>query len=554
MAATITKEEYDFFKSQNPKDLTQEELNWINEYEKAEAGAPSDEAMEWATFILNESNPKMQEINRKTGDFDKAMALLAQDRAAKQVMQDKKQDPYVKKVAATPDDIQSKFNFNWKSAYENVKNEKLKRTEADAKKLQGFIDSNMYGVDDDDVKLQQIAYNLHMYNPNTMKWTDFINSDQGEEFKKYLADIQNQQKEKELEDIWSGKDDAVRNWLVNFALPVSKEYAKKHYNDKDFSIKGPLVADAAANLAMMGPGLVSKIANRPLLSAIYGNALAPAITETGNVILNDESVPEALTRTAAGTAINIGTPKALTGGLSWAGRGLPTKEGKRALQKTIDEAANAAAKVQNDIRKGKPYPIRFEHQPGRNVFAQKSKDGSMKYYSADVAASKKDWPNRHFESVENMPPEAVTEDEIRLLRQGAPFLRGKDGKTKAANSWRSLQDEGAELMKDDLLVKKAVALAKDGDLRSLTPSELRQLGFADKESFMNYLIRQAKTSLANVRPLQSYLTNAAGRPEFGKRLGSVGLVNLIFGTDFFGKEQDTPEGRIERVFGKIKKK
>lgn len=547
MASTITKEEYDFFKSQNPEDLTQEELNWINEYEKAEAGAPSDEDMEWATFILNESDPRMQEINRKSGDWDKATKLLAQDRAAKQVMQEKKQDPYVKKVAATPDDIQSNFKFNWKNAYENVKNEKLKRTEADAKKLQGFIDSNMYG-DDDDVKLQQIAYNLHMYNPNTMKWTDFINSDQGEEFKKYLADVQNNQVEKAVSDIWSGKD--IGTGVVNFMFPVTKEYAKKHYNDEDFSVAGPLVADAATNLAMLGPGAIPGkfVTKKPILSAIYGNALAPAITETGNVIFSNESVPEALVRTGEGVAINLGTPRAVEGAASQLGRGLPTKDGKRAVQKTIDEAANAAAKIENARSKGKPYPIATMDRQGRVEFAQKTKNGGKKYYSSDVAASEKAHPSRHFESIENMPPEAVTSEEMTQLRQGAPFLRGKAGETDAANLWKEIQDEGAELLKDDLVMKKAVALAKDGDLRNLTPAELRQLGFNDKESFMNYLIRQVKM---NTPVISSYLTNAVGRPEFGRGVG-LDIFNKIFGTNFFGKTQDTPEGRIERVFGRMK--
>lgn len=546
--ATITKEEYDFFKRQNPEDLTQEELNWINEYEKAEAGAPSDEDMEWATFILNESDPQYQEINRKNGDWDKAKKLLDQDRAAKQVMQDKKQDPYVKKVAATPDDIQSNFKFNWKNAYENVKNEKLKRTESDAKKLQGFIDSNMYDVDDD-VKLQQIAYNLRMYNPNTMQWTDFINSDQGEEFKKYLADVQNYQVDKAVDDIWSGKDDKARSLLVDFMLPVSKEYAKKHYNDEDFSKWSALPVDVAANLAMMGPG--GKIAKRPILSAIYGNALAPAITETGNAIFSDESVPEAIARTVEGVAMNTMTPKAVEGSLSSLGRGLPTNDGKRTVQKIIDEAATKAAKIENARSKGKPYPIALMDRQGRVEFAQKTKgkDGSKKYYSSDVDASEKAFPSRHYESVENMPPEAVTTDEMDQLRQGAPFLRGKV--TEAAKLWKEIQDEGANLLKNDLVLKKATALAKDGDLRNLKPAELRQLGFPDKESLMNYLIHQVKLNLPTT--LTSYLSKAASRPEFGRGFGPVSIINKIFGTNLFGKEQDTPEGRIERVFGKMVK-
>ena len=297
--AAITKEEYEFFKSQNPEDLTQEELNWINEYEKAEAGAPSADDIEWATFILNERDPQIQAVNRKNGDFDKAMKLMNQLNASRQVMQQKGQDPYVKKVKSTPEDIVEKggFQFNWRDAYEQSKGEKLRATEADAKKLQEFINSNMFNIDDD-VKLQQIAYNLHMYNPNTIKWSDFINSEQGEEFKKYLEDVRKAQTEKAVEDIWEGKD---KSRLVDFMLPVSKEYAKNHYNDEDFSIAGPLAIDAATNLVMAGPSAVTKALpikavtnaekalNVPLVSFLYGNVAAPLITETGNAIFNKES-------------------------------------------------------------------------------------------------------------------------------------------------------------------------------------------------------------------------------------------------------------------------
>lgn len=564
--AAITKEEYEFFKSQDPKDLTQEELNWINEYEKAEAGAPSAEDMEWATFILNERDPQIQAVNRKNGDFDKAMNLINQSRAARQVMQQKGQDPYVKKVTSTPEDVvkDSGFTFNWRNAYENVKNEKLRPTEADAKKLQDFINSNMYDVTDD-VNLQQIAYNLHMYNPNTMKWTDFINSEQGAEFKKYIDDVRKAQTEKEVEDIWAGKydktlGDKFSTAAVNFMLPVSKEYAKKHYNDEDFSLTGPLMTDAATNLVMMGPGAAevlpakvgvpaAKVMNRPLISTLYGSVAAPAITETGNVIYNDESLPEAFARTAEGAAINIGTPRALEGTLSWAGRGLPTREGKRTVQKMIDEAANKAAKVQDDIRKGKPYSFNIEGQSGPIEFTQVTKDGK-KFYSSDVAASQKDWPKRKFESIKDMPDEAVTLDEFGQLKQGLPFLRGKDGNNKFATTLKTIQDAGKEYLEDDLVVKKAKALAKDGDLRNLTPVDLRQLGFADKESFMNYLIRTIKMKMPST--LSSYTTNAAGRPEFGRRAGPIRNINYLLGTNLFGKDESVQEkqkSRIQRLLG-----
>lgn len=564
--AKLKKQDYEDLIKMPKEYLTQEDLNDIHEYEAQTAGAPSEEDVQWATTILNEKNPLIQAEFRKSGDFDKANSIINQSRAAKVLMISQGQDPYVKKVSSTPEDIVKKggFTFNWRNAYENVKNEKLRPTEADAKKLQDFINSNLYDVNDD-ANLQQIAYNLHMYNPNTMKWNDFISSEQGAEFQKFLDDVRKAQTEKEVEDIWAGKYDKTLydkfgTAAVNFMLPISKEYAKKHYNDEDFSLTGPLMADAAANLVMAGPGVaealpakvgipVARVMNRPLVSAIYGNVAAPTITETGNVIWNDESIPEAIARTAEGTAINIGTPRILESMLSSAGRGLPTKEGKRTVQKMIDEAANKAAKVLDDISNGKPYPITYEVQPGPIEFTQVTKDGN-KYFSTDVPVSQKDRPTIKFESIKDMPAEAVTFDEFAQVKQGLPFLRGKNYNTKLAKNLKEIQDAGSIYLQDDLLFRKATALAKNGDLRNLTPVDLRQLGFTDKESFMNYLIRTIKMNTPST--LSSYLTNAAGRPEFGREAGPIENINRLLGTNLFGKDKTQEEkqkSRIQRILG-----
>lgn len=563
--AKLSKQDYNFLKSLPKEDLTQEDLNDIHEYESLAAGTPTEEDIQWATTILNEKNPLLQTEFRKSGDTDKALSIINQSRSAKNLMIKQGLDTYIKTVTSTPDDVvkDSGFNFNWRGAYENVKNEKLRPTEADAKKLQDFINSNMYDVNDD-VNLQQIAYNLHMYNPNTMKWTDFINSEQGAEFKKYLDDVRKAQTEKAVEDIWEGKDDKTfgdkfSTAAVNFMLPVSKEYARNHYNDEDFSLAGPLMTDAAANLVMAGPGAaealpakvgvpVAKVLNRPLISTIYGNVAAPAITETGNVIYNDESIPEAIARTVEGTAINIGTPRILESMLSSAGRGLPIGE-SRSVQKMIDEAANKAAKIQDDIRKGKSYSFNIEGQPGPMEFIQVTKDGK-KFYSSDIPASQKDWPSRKFESIKDMPVEAVTLDEFGQLKQGIPFLRGKDGNNKFANTLKAIQDDGAEYLQDDLIAKKATALAKDGDLRNLTPVDLRQLGFADKESLMNYLIRNIKMKMPST--FSTYMTNAAGRPEFGREAGPIENINRLLGTSLFKKDntgEEKQKSRIQRLLG-----
>ena len=551
--ATITKEEYDFFKSQKPEDLTQEELNWINEYEKAEAGAPSAEDLEWANFILNERDPQIQAINRKNGDFDKALSIMKQDNAARQVMQQKGKDPYVKKVASTPEDIVEKggFKFNWRDVYEQSKGEKLRPTEADAKKLQDFINSNMFNVDDD-VKLQQIAYNLHMYNPNTMTWTDFINSDQGEEFKKYLEDVRNAQTAHAVNDIWEGKD---KSKLVDFMLPVSKEYAKNHYNDKDFSMVGPLMTDVGSNLIMTGSSLpskigtnVAKVMNKPLVSYLYGNVAAPFVTETGNAVFNDESIPEAFARTVEGTAINVGTPRILEGVLSSAGRGLP-KGNSRAVQKMIDEAANKAAEVNSKIKSGTPYPILDANGKRVGPFEYAVKDGKVTHhYSSDPAVSKANHKSYNYKPLSEMTnTEAISDVDYLAARQGLPFTRGK--KDYVQNSIGFTQDKDASTL-NDLTLLKAKSFAKDGDLRNLTPAQIRQLGFANKESLMNYLLRSIKTNTPET--LATYLTNAAGRPEFGREAGPIEQINRLLGTSLFKKDtstEDKQKSRIQKLLG-----
>lgn len=551
--AAITKEEYEFFKSQNPEDLTQEELNWINEYEKAEAGAPSAEDIEWATFILNERDPQIQAINRKNGDTDKAMKLMQQLNASRQVMQQKGQDPYVKKVASTPEDVvkDSGFKFNWRDAYEQSKGEKLRATEADAKKLQDFINSNMFNVDDD-VKLQQIAYNLHMYNPNTMTWSEFINSEQGDEFKKYLEDVRNAQTEKAVNDIWEGKD---KSRLVDFMLPVSKEYAKNHYNDEDFSMVGPLMTDVGSNLIMTGPSLpskvgtnVAKVMNKPLVSFLYGNVAAPIVTETGNAVFNDESIPEAFARTAEGAAVNIGTPRILEGMLSSAGRGIP-KGNSRAVQKMIDESANKAAEVNSKIKSGTPYPILDANGNRVGPFEYAVKDGKVTHhYSSDPAVSKANHKSYNYKPLSEMPnTEAISDVDYLAARQGLPFTRGK--KDYVQKSIGFTQDKDASSL-NDLVLLKAKSLAKDGDLRNLTPAQIRQLGFANKESLMNYLLRSLKTNTPET--LATYMTNAAGRPEFGREAGPIENINRLFGTNFFKKDtstEDKQKSRIQKLLG-----
>lgn len=570
------KEEYEFYKNQDPKNLTQEELDELHETERLEAKYPSKEDLEWARFIVNEKDPYYQKLNKENGDLDKATKIMQQESTAREVMQQKGQDLYVKKVKSTPEEVVKNvgYKYNWRNSYENVKGEKLRPTEADAKKLQDYINSNMYDIGDD-INLKQIAYNLHMFNPNTMEWKDFINSEQGEEFKKYLEDVRKAQTDKEVDKIWSGEEPSESYYpglgtanvplsfqALNFMAPVSKEYARNHYNDEDFSLTGPLATDAAANLVMAGPSWITKsmpaivatkageVLDRPLVSWLYGNVAAPAITESGNVIFNDESIPEAFVRTGEGTAINVGTPRILEGVLSSIGRGMP-KGNSRSVQKMIDESTNRAVKIHNDIDKGKPYPLNaYTNKNDAPIeYGMVTPEGT-KYYSTNPTESNKNWGSkRKFESVKDMPSEATTREEMHQMHEGIPFARGNDYDLYARRL-KDIQDENVMNTQDALILKKAKALSKDGDLRSLTPSELRQLGFSDKESYMNWLIRTFKKYTPET--IQTYLTNAAGRPEFGRQAGPIENINRILGTTLFKKDKTDEEkqkSRIERILG-----
>ena len=50
----------------------------------------------------------------------------------------------------------------------------------------------------------------------------------------------------------------------------------------------------------------------------------------------------------------------------------------------------------------------------------------------------------------------------------------------------------------------------------------------------------------------TYMTNAAGRPEFGREAGPIENINRLFGTHLFVKDKsvdDKQKSRIQRLLG-----
>ena len=62
---------------------------------------------------------------------------------------------------------------------------------------------------------------------------------------------------------------------------------------------------------------------------------------------------------------------------------------------------------------------------------------------------------------------------------------------------------------------------------------------------MNWLIRSIKNNMPET--VQTYLTNAAGRPEFGREAGPIENINRLLGVNLFGKDKTQEEKQKSRI-------
>ncbi len=192
---------------------------------------------------------------------------------------------------------------------------------------------------------------------------DYSDKDDRNEFFKLANDyIQS----KDLEKIWN--EPSLGNVLTSVAYPVSKEYAKRNYNDiptdNFWNFAGKmapaLATDVASqgamayggNLANLGKNVVTKT-----LGNVGGNiVLAPTLTEVGQVALNDKPVEDAVQDALVGMATNYAGPGAVFGTMDRiANRAkyLNLEKPQRVLQDQIDQAVNKASQTIKEARKGK---------------------------------------------------------------------------------------------------------------------------------------------------------------------------------------------------------
>lgn len=571
--SVISKEKYERLKLLPEEHRSNEQREAMIDFERAEAQAPTMAQVRAAVRMHNTltKNPSLVSSNPVAKQkLDEALKIIEQDRAYTSLMGGRVKDAYVQPVKRIPDDLNSKFNFNWKSAYENTKGEKLRDTEADYDKLQKFIDSNMY-KEGDNVNLQKIAYDMHMYNPNTMKWTDFINSEQGNEFKKMIKDVEENQRKIAVEKIFSGEEPTKVNYpllgptdvpgsnaLVDFGFPVSKAYAQQQLLEgKDPNMGLPILADIGANALMFG-------GNK---AALVG---APAITNIGEGLASNEELPVSLAKAALGVGTNLMAPRRIERAGRWFVQPGEGYGERKAMQETVDLAARKVADVEDRLNKGAALGIERRSvlstddaldagKAADEIFAYKNVKDKIIYTDEPLLVKnyiKAGYKVRPKKEVAFNKYGVVPYDEFKRAETDEAVLRHlKPSDQKATKRlsdvryrlYNGTQKKIPHIQKtiDDAFTKYITT----GHLDKMTINELYALGYKPKESFINFVMRKSPQTLKN------YGTNFLGRKLSG--FTAMQLPQWFLGVDFntlikekkkkpliseiFGPLQDTDE-------------
>lgn len=566
MATKLDAEAYKYFKSLPESEWTNEERRAINDYERAEAQAPSNDELEFANFVINKSskNPSTDgAYYKKTGEYQKALDILQRDRAYVATKGSRGMDAYVQPVKRIPDDLlkDNQFNFNWKSVYENQPNaEKLRDTEADYDRLKKFIDSKMYDVSDP-VNLQKIAYDLHMYNPNTMKWSEFINSEQGNEFKKYIKDVEKYQKDKAVENIF----DKESNFLVDFGLPIAKEYAKKNYENINglSDMAGPLATDFATNLVMMS--------NKPAAGIV-----APVLSNAGQVAFNEEDPLRAGAAAVVGAAVNKATPYALNRYSNTLRRGETGAEKEAAAEiiKGVDNAAKKASSVQKRLNEGAVFETSYGYVSPKDkvIYTDLTKSQLPEEYSnytvkninavlpfkkgikdifndlSDVknADGLKDKALQIKGAFDRNGRDIITKEDYSEYLQSKHLLRTwpftKEGKERKKTR-EVMQDIMDPEYRNKLLADIHNLKAQGKSYADLTPDHFRALGYDPKESVGQFISRETPD------PLRAYITNMLGRDRFASPLFRVPATLGFDPNAYIEEKSKKKKSKISEIFG-----
>lgn len=407
-----------------------------------------------------------------------------------------------------------KYKFNWQQ-YAFRDNPELANARALTPEQIEEIDKarleSMHEVTDK-VNLDNIATDMHFKMANE-DWSDFIKSDRFAQFKNYLADVQQYQQDKALDNIWN--DGSIANIITDFTLPVSKTYAREHYNDINGAsdMAAPLVADAAMNAAMASSSKIAAPLARfigPAKTNFAANAVAPVIGEVGQVLVNDKDLVSAARDAAIGTGANYAVPNIMRALNSKFTRGVNTAMDKPWMtnaQDALDAAVNeskAARAAQNNVL--------TKNAKTGHVFDTNNK---IEYVDPDMAAvatehplAREGWRYESNLKQPNKQVNIVSEDRSYIFQPEAEARDAANMNLKDVHGLKNKAKAAASNIKNILTRNKAVPnegyapKARSEEFYSMMPEEMRA-AFREQDE------RAAKTFWDRVNKIQEGKISAA---------------------------------------------
>ena len=407
-----------------------------------------------------------------------------------------------------------KYKFNWQQ-YAFRDNPELANARAlTPEQIEEIDKARLESMNEvtDKVNLDNIATNMHFKMANE-RWSDFMKSDRFAQFKNYLADVQQYQQDKALDNIWD--DGSIANIVTDFTLPVSKTYAREHYNDINGAsdMAAPLAADAAMNAAMASSSKIAAPLARfisPTKTNFAANAVAPVIGEVGQVLVNDKDLVSAARDAAIGTGANYAVPNIMRALNSKFTRGVNTAMDKPWMtnaQDALDAAVNeakAARAMQNNVL--------TKNAKTGHVFDNKNK---IEYVDPDMAAVATEHPLAHegwrYESNLKQPNKQVnivTEDRSYIFQPEAEARDAANMNLKDVQGLKNKAKAAASNIKNILTRNKAVPnegyapKARSEEFYSMMPEEMRA-AFREQDE------RAAKTFWDRVNKIQEGKISAA---------------------------------------------
>lgn len=398
----------------------------------------------------------------------------------------------------------------------------------------------------------------------------------------FLSALAKYQKQKNIDEIMD------ESTLVNFGLPVAKEYAKQHLDELegDFSdwsngvpsygalVRNPKLgaataADMLTNAAMFGMKDAAKEPLKKAMTKAYNYGAAPLIRETGNVAVGNKDVGQGGIDAAAGVVSNVVTPRLIHMPFTAVGRGWNYAEGgaDKGKQAAINETADKVNAIRKRMLNGSVSRVDLE---GLNAGEQELLD-KLNALLMEKAKPNDPYFKRLYSYIDKGKVKTLTSDQVKKLKRGEK-VEGvpeniniedvisndemqfvlENSKLARADRLKNLfkSDNKALLNADrDEVLDKLVSEGKE--VSEYTPIEYATV-YGTPETRANQLSRMAKNFGEDNEKVKNYYVNAVGKPEYGGR-AVAGIYNSLvepLGADrmsykYGGKEKDAKRNMNE---------